>query len=68
MFFNNLKEDFELSNAKSNQIRIRSKKALFKNSFKTINALEYVYTHHQNQMIEKVAISKEILSFNYLKS
>ena len=60
--FNNLKEDLNSQMQRAIDTDTEVKKALFKNSFKTINALEYVLYSSPKLDDRKVAISKEILS------
>ncbi|AXK48487.1 imelysin [Aliarcobacter trophiarum LMG 25534] len=60
--FNNLKEDLNSQMKRVVDGDSDIKKALFKNSFKTINALEYVIFSSNDLNDRKKEISKEILS------
>ncbi len=60
--FNNLKEDLNSQMQRVIDGNSDVKKALFKNSFKTINALEYVLYSSKDLNDRKKEIGKEILS------
>ncbi len=60
--YNNLKEDLPSQMKRVLESKDEVKTALFKNSFKTINALEYVLYSSPKLDDRKVAISKEILN------
>ncbi|HKM18778.1 MAG TPA: imelysin family protein, partial [Aliarcobacter sp.] len=60
--FNNLKEDLNSQMQRVIDGNLDVKKALFKNSFKTINALEYVLYSSKELNDRKKEIGREILS------
>lgn len=60
--FNNLNEDLNAQMQRVIDSNSEIKNALFKNSFKTINALEYVYYNNKDLSQREVDIAKEILN------
>ncbi|RBQ26991.1 imelysin [Arcobacter sp. CECT 9188] len=60
--FNNLKEDLNSQMQRVIESKSDVKTALFKNSFKTVNALEYVLFSSQKMNDRQIEISKEILN------
>ncbi|WP_419677678.1 imelysin family protein [Aliarcobacter lanthieri] len=60
--FNNLKEDLNSQMQRVIESKSDVKTALFKNSFKTVNALEYVLFSSQKMNDRQTEISKEILN------
>ncbi|RBQ31206.1 imelysin [Arcobacter sp. FW59] len=60
--FNNLKEDLNSQMQRVIESKSDVKTALFKNSFKTVNALEYVLYSSQKLNDRQIDISKEILT------
>lgn len=60
--FNNLNEDLNAQMQRVIDSNSEIKNALFKNSFKTINALEYVYYNNKDLSQRELDIAKEILN------
>lgn len=60
--FNNLNEDLNAQMQRVIDSNSEIKNALFKNSFKTINALEYIYYNNKDLSQRKLEIAKEILN------
>lgn len=60
--FNNLNEDLNAQMQRVIDSNSEIKNALFKNSFKTINALEYIYYNNKDLSQRELDIAKEILN------